>query len=462
MDMPPLNKFTEEAREIIRKAHELAIDRGQNTITPTHLLGAIFSLDQGIIFDLFEKLKLNFNDLYEEVLDILNNFATPVSGSEANSYQLYLNPELIIILQESEKISAEINEKFIGPEHLFLALILNPDTEIQFFIEKFNLDKKKIFENIFKLKGEKPKKKEQKRVRNLERFAKNLTHLARENKLDPVLSREEEIKEAIEVLGRRKKNNLILIGEAGVGKTAIIEGIAQKIIRGDLNEDLNQKEIFALDMGLLVAGTKFRGEFEERLKAIIKEVRESKGKIILFIDEIHSIVGAGASDGSLDASNILKPALARGEINLIGATTIDEYRRKIEKDPALTRRFQAIKIQEPDFEKSVQILQGLKKEYEHFHSVEILDEAIESAIRLSDRYITEKFLPDKAIDLIDQAASVSKISLAKKPLNLLKLENELFFLKFKAQELKNKKTSFTKIKKEISLLEEKLVKEEKK
>lgn len=453
MNMPPLNRFTTKAKDAVRKAHEVAIERGQNTVTPNHLLAALLISDDGIVVSVLEKLEIDYPLFLDNTLEKIDEYnSVRESDTSSPSYQMFLNPELILILEESEKLSKDMQDNFIATEHLFLSILLNPDEKISDLVEQFKINQKDIFETIFKIKESGEKEPKKKKFKYLTRFAKNLTKLAGENKLDPVIGREKEIERSIQILSRRKKNNPILIGEAGVGKTAVVEGIAQKIVEKNIPRNLIDKEIFSLDMGLLIAGTKFRGEFENRLKGVIKDIQDSDGKVILFIDEVHSIVGAGASDGAMDASNILKPALARGEISLIGATTIDEYRKYIEKDPALSRRFQSILIDEPSIKESLEILKGLRDKYEIFHGVKITDEALKSSVELSSRYITDRFLPDKAIDLIDEAASKAKISLDIKPKDLEESEREILHWEIEKNFLEKSNSD----KKKVKSLEKKI------
>ena len=446
-NMPPLNKFTTKAKDIVRKTHEIGIERGQNTITPNHLLVALLASEKGIVVSTLEKLEVDYLLMLDCVMDILEEENSQNNNISTQSYQIYLSPELINILNESEKLIVEMQDQFIGTEHLFLSILLNPTEEINEIMKKFKLNKKEIFETIFKLKEEKNIEPIKKKYRFLRKFGKNLTNLARENKLDPVVGRNKEIERSIQIIARRKKNNPILIGEAGVGKTAIIEGIAQKIIEKEVPINLQNKEIISLDMGLLLAGSKFRGEFEGRLKGVIKDIKDSEGKVILFIDEIHMIVGAGASDGSMDASNILKPALSRGEITLIGATTTNEYKKYFEKDSALIRRFQSIFIKEPNKQETYNILKGLKDKYEIFHGIKITDNALKSSVDLSSRYITDRYLPDKAIDLIDEASSMAKITLDIFPDELKNIEKELTHLEIEKRFLERKGRAVLKISK---------------
>src|SRR3989338_905880 len=401
--MPPFQHFTTKAKEAVRKAHELAVERGQNHVNPLHLLAALILQEESVVGGIIDKLEVDAMLLSDSVLEAIEG---PDSASVLSpSYQLYLTPELVQALERSAKAATELHDEFVSTEHLFISIIDIPGTARE-ILARFRITRDAVVRVLQELRaGKVSEATEPKKFRALSKYTRSLTKLAHENKLDPVIGRDDEIQRVIQILSRRTKNNPILIGEAGVGKTAIAEGLAGRIAVGDVPESLRDKDLVSLDLGSLIAGTKYRGEFEERLKSIMKEIERADGKIILFIDEIHTIVGAGGAEGAMDASNMLKPALARGDLRVIGATTLKEYQKYIERDPAFQRRFQPIHVQEPSVEDAVAILRGLKEKYELFHGVRITDDAIIASVTLSSRYITERFLPDKAIDLIDEASS---------------------------------------------------------
>ncbi len=432
--MPPLNQFTTKAKEAVRRAHELAIERGQNHVNPMHLLAALILQEESMVAAILDKLEVDTILLTDSLLEAIES---PEGGATLNpSYQIYLTPDLAQAIEGAVRVAKGLNDEFISTEHLFIA-VLEIAGNARDLLTKFRINKDDVLRVLEELKNSKVTEVQgPKKFKAINKYTRSLTKLATENKLDPVIGRDTEISRIIQILSRRTKNNPILIGEAGVGKTAIAEGLALRMAQGDVPESLKDKELVSLDLGALVAGTKYRGEFEERLKNILKEIERSNGKIILFIDEIHTIVGAGAAEGSLDASNMLKPALARGELRAIGATTLKEYQKHIEKDPALTRRFQPVYVNEPSVEDTIAILRGLKEKYENYHGVRITDDAIVAAVNLSSRYITDRFLPDKAVDLIDESASYLKIALENMPPVLQETHAKVMRLEIEREALK--------------------------
>ncbi|MEK9171715.1 MAG: AAA family ATPase [Patescibacteria group bacterium] len=451
--MQPFNHFTTKAKEAIRKAHELAIERGQNHVNPMHLLAALLLAEESMAISILDKMDVDTILLSDSVLDAIESPET--SQTISPSYQIYLTPELAHTIESSSKVAESLGDEFVSTEHLFIA-VLDVPGEARELLLKFKIDRQTVLKVLEELKKTNPTEpKEMKKFKSLSKYTRSLTQLAKLNKLDPVIGRDDEVSRIIQILSRRTKNNPILIGESGVGKTAIVEGLALRMASGNVPESLRDKELVSLDIGLLIAGTKYRGEFEERLKNIIKEIEKSEGKIILFIDEIHTIVGAGAAEGSMDASNMLKPSLARGELRAIGATTLREYQKYIEKDPALTRRFQPVYVQEPSIDDAMTILRGLKERYELYHGVRITDDAIQAAVNLSSRYITDRFLPDKSVDLIDEASSFLKISLENMPPVLQEAHSKIMKLEIEKEALK-KETGNPKVKTRLKVIDKEI------
>ena len=425
------SKFTLKTQEAIQKAQQVALEKSHQTIENAHLLKGVMLADTTITPFLLKKLNVNVA-LLQQALDKMLDSFPKVSGGNMS-----LSPEANIAINRAQNFLKEFNDEFVAIEHLLLAIGEGNDKASQ-MMRDAGVSSKELKKAIVELrKGQRVTSASQEETYNsLEKYAKNLNKLARDGKLDPVIGRDEEIRRVMQILSRRTKNNPIIIGEPGTGKTAIAEGIAHRIINGDVPENLKTKQIYSLDMAALIAGAKYKGEFEERLKSVVNEVQKSEGEIILFIDEIHTLVGAGGGEGAMDAANILKPALARGELRSIGATTLNEYQKYFEKDKALERRFQKVMIDEPDRDAAISILRGLKEKYENHHKVQIKDDAIIAAVELSQRYITDRFLPDKAIDLIDEAASKLRMEINSKPMELDELERKIMQFEIEREAIK--------------------------
>jgi len=416
-------RFTEQAQEAIQASQQLAMQYHHSQWDVEHILLALLMQKQGLVGEILKELKVEVDAIRNKVEETLSN--TPKVAYQTG--QIYATPRIAQMMNLADEEANRLKDEFISTEHLLIAMTGNLKGEATTILQSFGITQEKVYEALQKLRGghRVTDTRAESKYRSLEKYGRDLTEMAAAGKLDPVIGRDEEIKRVMQILTRRTKNNPVVVGEAGVGKTAIAEGLAQKIAADDVPDSLKGRKVIALDMGALVAGSKFRGEFEERLKAVMDEVRESAGEVILFIDEIHTVVGAGAAEGSIDASNMLKPALAHGELQCVGATTLDEYRKYIEKDKALERRFQPVFIDEPSVESTIEILQGLRPRYEAHHKIKITDEALEAAAKLSQRYISDRHLPDKAIDLIDEAASKSRIDTESAPPEVKKLEKKL-------------------------------------
>ncbi len=430
------DKLTYKTQEALQRAWQLAQEKNQQQINVVHLLLALIEQVDSLIVTLLKKLDISVTELEHQVKEAIAKIPEVLGATG----QLYLTDELNQVLNQADVEAGKMKDEYISTEHLLLA-ILEVKSNVQSLLKSFDITYDKILKVLAEVRGSQRvlDQDAESKYQSLEKYAQNLTHLARLGKLDPVIGRDQEIRRVMQVLSRRTKNNPVLIGEAGTGKTAIVEGLAQRIVAGDVPETLKNKEIVALDIGALLAGSKYRGEFEDRLKAVLKEIENAAGRIILFIDELHTIVGAGAAEGAIDASNMLKPALARGTLHAIGATTLKEYQKYIEKDAALERRFQPILVGEPSVEDTIAILRGLKEKYELHHGVKIIDSALISAVNLSQRYIADRFLPDKAIDLVDEATAAVKMAIESLPEELDQLKRKQVQLEIEKEALKKDK-----------------------
>ena len=442
MDM---NQFTQKAREALQAAQRIAVEYSNNTVEQEHLLAALAQQQDGLIPQMLTNMGTDPNVFAQAALQKVE--ALPrVTGSGRDPNQIYIGTDLDRALNAAEAQAKQMKDEYISVEHVFLGVLQRPGKGAAELFKAFSITTEKFMQTLSSVRGNQRVTSDnpEDTYNALKKYGQDLVEMAKANKLDPVIGRDTEIRNVIRILSRKRKNNPVLIGEAGVGKTAIAEGLAQRIVKGDVPENLKDRTVFSLDMGALVAGAKYRGEFEERLKSVLNEVKKSEGKIILFIDELHTIVGAGKTDGAMDAGNLLKPMLARGELHCIGATTLDEYREYIEKDPALERRFQPVMVNEPTVEDTISILRGLKERYEVFHGVKIQDAALIAAATLSDRYITDRFLPDKAIDLVDEACAMVKTELDSMPAELDEMNHRITQLQIEEASLKKETDELSK------------------
>ena len=431
------NQFTQKSMEALQRAQALASEYSQQTLEQAHLLYALLENPQGLISQLMTKMNRDAELLRAAALEEIEKLPR-VKGLAREQNKAYISQDMDKAMQEGGRIAERMKDEYLSVEHLFMGLMSSPDRIVKALFNRFTINEHDFLTALntvrgaARVTGDNPED----TYEALSKYASDLVALAQKQKLDPVIGRDGEIRDVIRILSRKTKNNPVLIGEPGVGKTAIAEGLAQRIVAGDVPDNLRDRSIYSLDMGALIAGAKFRGEFEERLKAVLNEVKQSAGRILLFIDELHTIVGAGKTEGSMDAGNLLKPMLARGELHCIGATTLDEYRKYIEKDPALERRFQPVLVEEPTVEDTISILRGLRERYEVFHGVKIQDTALIAAAQLSHRYISDRFLPDKAIDLVDEACAMIRTEMDSMPQELDEKRRRIMQLEIEEAALK--------------------------